>query len=131
MIHSTELQIGDWVYIFDPDYKEEKEAYKVSEIREDGIRTYMFSDTYEEGWFEPIPLTPEILEKNGFEKVSSVDYKLPYAESLAERGFYLENRVSGLYMITDHQLMPIIYVHELQRVLRCCGLWNLANNLKV
>lgn len=60
----------------------------------------------------PINLTPEILEKNGFEYDDSVNIvgKM-ISDSVYEKQFK--------------------YVHELQRALRLCGLNDLADNFKV
>lgn len=45
----TELQIGDWILYGDKP-----------------VRVLQLSENVKDGWVEPIPLTPEILEKNGF-----------------------------------------------------------------
>ena len=65
-LKSTDLMVGDWVMSFGA-------PHKVVGIRTDmfepHIRTDMSDTWYEEGienLLEPIPLTPEILEKNGF-----------------------------------------------------------------
>lgn len=86
-------------------------------------------------WMEvkPIPLTPEILEKNGFET------KFGYSKYNDEDDFFLItwNEISHHLRIRtfdndcaldkDH----IDYVHELQHALRLCGLNDLADNFKV
>lgn len=131
-----ELMIGDWVYIFDPDHKEEKEAYKVSEIREEGIRTHMFDDTYEEDWFDPIPLTPKILKANGFvdrgdagfQRLRTEDTQRHLTIYLLDGYFFdgnpdFEKEISGVKHIK--------YVHQLQHALRICNLNNLADNFKI
>ena len=33
--------------------------------------------------------------------------------------------------VDAHEFAYVNYVHELQRALRCCGLWDMANNFKV
>ena len=83
--------------------------------------------------FEPIPLTEEILEANGFrESIEEGTYYFPDKYSdINNRGFAIETDGDGVWFITDHQLMPFRYVHELQRVLRCCGLTDLADNFKL
>lgn len=98
------------------------------------------------GGVYPIPLTPEILEMNGFvldkrwgKNIDFRTYNFPNNEDLYHRGFGLEYRKHNyedeyVFYITDHQLMPIRYVHELQRLLRSCegnGLRSLADNFKV
>jgi hypothetical protein len=65
----TDLMVGDWVMSFGA-------PHKVVGIRTDmfepHIKTDMSDTWYEEGiedLLEPILLTPEILEKNGFEHI--------------------------------------------------------------
>lgn len=114
---ANELMVRDWVYCFDPDEPDDKQINKVSAIRleynEEAIKFEPFSDWFEEGWFAPIPLTAEILEKNGLDKVPE------------------------LSMVLNRDTMPLYhapmlhYVHELQHALRLCGLTELADNFKV
>ena len=71
--------------------------------------------------FEPIPLTIEILEKNGFEK--NRDY-----------GYFIGQSNSGYYIYLDNNYLSIQagydaiefawceYVHELQHALKLCGI---------
>lgn len=74
----------------------------------------------------PIPLTSEILEKNGWkwdntrgEYVSST-FSLEWDIDLHEAWL----RIGGEFTI-------IAYVHELQHALRLCGLHDLADNFKI
>ena len=82
----------------------------------------------------PIPITPEILEKNGGRVKNMCDgydewwIKLEYYYS-----YWLLNiikEVDGSYEYNIDSF-PIHYVHELQHALRLCGLNNLADNFKV
>ena len=72
----------------------------------------------------PIPLTPEILEKNGWW------YDGDDMWQHEEVGFYIEklNERFRCYDITDIKLDS---VHQLQQTLRLCGLDKLADNFKV
>lgn len=82
--------------------------------------------------FEPITLTPEILEKNGFK--------------LNPQGAYSNGRHTSISVIRDGRYFANIntetddpsflyqcgrYVHEFQHALRLCGLNDLADNLKL
>lgn len=131
---------GDWVYIFDPDNKDDKGAYQVSEVREEGIRTKMFTDIYEENWFEPIPLTNEILRLNDFEynHKAYANYKdtnigvwcdWNYFNTDDER-YSMYNHV-GIWFVLGSEEMKVSYVHELQHALRLCGLNDMADNFKI
>ena len=71
---------------------------------------------------EPIPLTAEILKKNGFEY-----YHKNFASLRYDHQFKLkmekwpdENGLGGLWSITD--LIKIRYVHELQQAMRMCSI---------
>lgn len=83
----------------------------------------------------PIPLTPEILEKNGFVANEHI-YPYPYYEYIVEEdnlkigfAFPQGNRTSykepWIYIDSERvfvEHLPCIYVHELQHVLRLCGI---------
>lgn len=78
---------------------------------------------------EPIPLTPEILEKNGFEDVGQDIYQYeekPYYiwwESDRYRlGIYKDESDYEKECFGEVMRLPIIYVHELQHALRLCGI---------
>lgn len=73
-------------------------------------------------WIEPIPLTNEILEKNGFEYYHKNFASLSYDHQfkLEMEKWPDENGLGGLWSITD--LIKIRYVHELQHALRLCGI---------
>lgn len=83
----------------------------------------------------PIPLTAEILEKNGAEKEyewSRYCISEPYG-----REIYAGLRMDGVYLYADEEddkwnfFAHIRYVHELQHALRLCGLNDLADNFKI
>ena len=124
-----ELSIGDWVM----------NLYANKPSRVIGLRT-MFQDTYEIiavsddtqymliednkelHNFEPIPLTPEILEKNGFEELKDKSWvghnhhchiqqhRSSWTLLANKRGFYRTIRFEGLE-----------FVHQLQNALRLAG----------
>lgn len=62
---ANELMIGDWVKLMNP------KGECIDYVKIDANLFGIFLRDGEEGFvrFEPIPLTPEILEKNGFEKI--------------------------------------------------------------
>lgn len=81
---------------------------------------------------KPIPLTEEILKANGFrESIEEDTWYFPECCKAHGRGYAIEKEIDGIWYITDHLLMPIIYVHELQHALRLCGLNDIADNFKV
>jgi len=133
---ATELQIGDWV----TGKKWKEKPFQITRINDNGkfyygvtakgtlVGPFLVED------LETIPLTSEILEKNGFElrdgflfhriddKPHHYDFKLKNSGVYSSEGYTLE---CGIYLLT------ISYVHELQHALRLCGLFELADNLKL
>ena len=95
--------------------------------------------------FSPIPLTPEILEKNGWiqSKYSTCknlyEYKghhLYHAMIKRSNGRWVANvdgQIAKFNCDYDHSYLRINihYIHELQHALRLCGLTELANNFRV
>lgn len=113
---ANELMIGDFV-LDGNDYAQ------VTSITCDGNIETTHNEHSNIELIEPIPLTPEILEKNGFEKVQSIYF----LKSLNKRYPYLlfieYNIVNNCLFINDGLIpMPILYVHQLQHVLRLCGI---------
>lgn len=81
---------------------------------------------------QPIPLTPEILEKNGFTKVNSQRYDYGYLDTDC---YVKVNPKKNMIHVNGRNANSNLYshsfVHELQRALRLCGLDELADNFKV
>lgn len=113
-----ELMIGD--YVLDGD-----NVAQVTSITCDGIIETTFNETSNIEVIHPIPLTPEILEKNGFEvdekdenmlkwRWSVIDNCISYDKSTGiVRIFY----PSGLVFVKILE-----FVHELQHALRLCNI---------
>ena len=133
---ATDLMIGDWVETGHLVYN------KVQEIARDNDMQWYISfacsatlfRAYE---FEPIPLTPEILEKNGIKKRRD-EYAVFGWEGMKQWYVTLEDFKPqyDFWFITssDRDLNisgQIRYVHQLQHTLRICGLDELADNSKI
>ena len=119
----TDLMIGDWVQDTCGN------PIQVKELLGDGINgewdcaeCYGVEAVYDD--IKPIPLTPEILEKNGWW------YYMDDMWQHEEVGFYIEkwNERFRCYDINDIKLDS---VHQLQQTLRLCGLNELADNFKI
>lgn len=71
-------------------------------------------------YLSPLPLTQEILKKNGFEyyhkNFASTDYDSPFKLEMVE--WPDENGNGGLWLIRG--LLKIRFVHELQNAIRLC-----------
>ena len=141
---ATDLAIGDWVCLKD-DTKCE------FPLKVDGVLTDYISLEGEgflggvDGLIRPIPITPEILEKNGFyDRNSQWYYKIfllndcfDIAISLVYREIEV-SKVCGAGTDCEEEEYGSaiafgndICVHTLQHALRLCGLDELADNFKV
>ena len=80
------------------------------------------------GQFEPIPLTPEILEKNGFKMEFYSDYKVYELNNFKVCKSYCDYfEICDLWKDSDFgweiiSFCPCIYVHQLQHALKLCGI---------
>ena len=143
---ATELMIGDLVCLKD-DTK-----YKLP-LRVDGILKDDVSLEGEgflggvDGLIRPIPLTPEILEKNGwyldpilkcysdtpswlYEEGGKEELLLRFStkESTGALGIFDGQKIRTM---TDFLWKDTLYVHELQHTMRLCGFNRLADKFKV
>lgn len=131
------LMIGDWVY-----NKHHRKNIRLTpydffththnEFGEQGLAPFAKPTSGRD--LEPIPLTPEILEKNGFKLYipenhletvyACQDISKAVADELyalwpyRDGSFYLLLRVDGKDMVR----MNVHYAHELQHALRLCGI---------
>ena len=91
-----------------------------------------------------IPLTREILEKNGFEKLDFSHFQIGDRRLVLDADGRWDGPLSWNWVVTemgtnakgqsfvlDYYVATINHVHELQRALRCVGLFELANNIKL
>lgn len=128
MIHANELMIGDWVCT-----EHDSTPRQIDWIRTGEVGLF-WNKVVTPPYLVPIPLTPEILEKNGFEMVSKRDDNA----GTMERYFY--PRIGYVYRFSNGEWEVdligygrgfsgaakyrgvIKYVHELQHALRLCGI---------
>lgn len=143
---ANELMLGDYIRIVDDD-TDRSFVSKVEAIDDFGNVFFVFPGDevaypYSIDCCEPIPLTPEILEKNGFERcVESIvnvgDARVPLQTSnqFANEEFGGNTRIidkrpcHGWTLQTDifgdtdkNKIHHITYIHELQHALRLCGI---------
>ena len=126
--------IGDWV-MYNPNVFIEDEYEPTKECYPTRIQSGDDIDLAEESCYSPIPLTKEILEKNGFEKISK---ELYVYYNRAGDG-YIKVRLSDLQdgewelsvdnydkFNDSHSQFTIdrcfLKVNELQHALRLCGI---------
>lgn len=115
MIKASELRVGNWV----------KHAGTITPLQVDVYSFVRMEEWFEE--YDPIPLTPEILEKCGFEAFMILDDQQDYrGEYLAKSGFrlyidpgekcyYFRYGDTELYPVEKHEI-EIKFLHELQNL---------------
>lgn len=118
-MRADELMIDDWVYETRDNHPE-----RVREIWEHRVMLE-YNDLYEYDEIEPAPLTPEILEKNGFRVIFEGELHTSYFQDI-ER-FHTEIKVdkTGIYQKLSMcdglgnkvVLVECKFVHQLQHVL--------------
>ena len=136
----TDLAIGDLVLINNTPHKIQAIDSIDAEILADDELYYVGEDRcHSEDKIEGIPLTPEILEKNGWERDIDKEWVYNNSHILPHYCYQWEKRnvkiemYAGLEgftisLIIGHRFYT---VHELQHALRLCGLNELANNFKL
>ena len=116
---ANEIMIGDYVYNHRNWECSIVEIHKDSAVvitRHYGEEEFLLSD------LRPIPLTPEILEKNGFHEGWDEDIKLMVCDTIiVETGNNYKLYKDGK-MYLRRVLAPLYYVHQLQHALRICGI---------
>lgn len=125
---ATELMIGDWVQC---NYWRPSKQLRVAEIRrimDDETKIGVDSDgtvlIFKQREIDPIPLTAELLEQNGFYSERNTGYVYEDGEyevivDLWNNGYrILYNRD---VMVNIHRFCDVP-VHELQHALRLCGI---------
>lgn len=142
---ANELMLGDWVYGLYPNGDRYHRPFRISAVdtypnnRSPRIVTeggYGFQEEY----LEPIPLTPEILEKNGFTQYGSdelfFECEVPvFTPEPCTVLVTLQNKdpeydeYSASIQISagpdgsfSGRNDDVVYVHELQHALRLCGI---------
>lgn len=120
MIAANELRIGNWVSGNFPNMI-------VQQINKYSVECYMPESESDDFCFEleelhPIPLTPEILEKAGFDKDMRMDkyfgedifwMELYYVNGSLYFGSWIDSGFNKLSM------KPIQYIHQLQNLYWC------------
>jgi hypothetical protein len=108
MIKENEIRIGNWVI----DNTREKSRY----IKLDSNEVYELIGTGNWDYIEPIPLTPEILEKAGFEedKLHECYVIKQFGCGVAIEFFDNEINLVGHKSAED---LPCKYVHQLQNLI--------------
>lgn len=124
-----ELCIGNWVrrrWTCTDTGREVVRDFQITEIRKNGETLYAWGKNGNMGrveQLEPIPLTQEILEKNGFESTSAPSERVWKRNGQEvwldnEGKKYWANIKNGEFYFEGY----IEHAHELQHALRLCGI---------
>jgi len=121
---AKELMIDDWVYNNKSNQYQRVWKLDYDNVILDGYYSYSYND------IEPIPLTPKILEKNGWTYNDEDEKFAP--QTWVGGGLMLQSTNDCGYCIvvtydwddeyTNSTPFNILYVHELQHALRLCGI---------
>ncbi len=124
---ANELMIGDFVTFKDCQNDEEIAVIKIWHLSQEGNALVFIDDSkiLDEIAIDDeivgIHLTPEILEKNGF-NIEIAPYTPDWKRCILNPNFFLEDRLKGFYHFNGNNLAKIQYVHELQHALKLCGI---------
>lgn len=104
-----DLRIGNWII-----YSETNEYVEVIEVMQSGLTVKFKSETtwIEIDYFEPIPLTEEILLKCGFVKNLNIDYRFHHTKI----DITIDMDDYGLQISDTWEFGSIRYIHELQNL---------------
>ena len=128
---ANELMIGDWVlYNGQPKVVQMIDGYGTTELENEILCNGMYHNPIE---VSPIPLTAEILEKNGFVKMDGDHYRYflaydnNYYVGFESVNYYTDacfcNVTKECSDGTQAQSKCVYkYVHELQHAMRLCGI---------
>lgn len=139
-MEANELMIGDWVrrrWTCSDTGREFVKDFQLTEIRKNGETLYAWSEGGNMGAvknIDPIPLTPEILEKNEIELLEVGDngvatpakYRNRYEKWQIHtkwKDTYLwYDRTTKRWNLYDMNGAQFAFVHEFQHALRLCGI---------
>lgn len=133
-----DLMVGDWVICTYPSINK---PVKVMEIRTVGDKKVIIDNNginlvFRRTFIDPIPLTPEILEKNGFGKFDFPDIEKQHKwylrlDTLSYISLWTrelnDNSSNGWMCNIEKQpaasgCVMIVYTHELQHLLKLVGI---------
>ena len=148
MLRAEELMVGDWVYCTYPSINKCLRVAEIKTVADDELKVVLFDDVrlvFPEKYIDPIPLTSEILEKNGFIKDEEDEHQKTY-HLLVPTGFEKDSHTIKVTLYTkpicgvnvlfkcwgfippyngglnDIHLCSILFVHQMQHALQLCGI---------
>ena len=116
--------IDDWV-MYNPNVFIEDEYESVKEWFPTQINSGEDIDLAIEGCYAPIPLTTDILEKNGFESQHNVGYVLEHYDDntiIVDLYNHTLKILINYKVVFEKEYFDIIPLHEFQHALKLCGI---------
>ena len=137
---ATDLMVGDWVLINDAPHKIQAIDSIDAEIQADDELYYVGEDRYDsEDKIEGIPITEDFFRENDWEYVCRTYLHKYFVKNVGK--FYLQIINNKLYIWFDYSSddwtqdvnvkAPIKYIHDIQHILRLCGLDEFTDNFKI
>ena len=128
-MEAKDLMIGDLIKTNGTSWSEDlKDKYcKVAYLAKGYVSSVSIDGSQKEPYgesrsFEPILLTPAILEKNGFEKIQQL-HVMKSHNKIYPHIFFIEYNTGNKSLFINDGLLPkpVRFVHELQHILRLCA----------
>lgn len=136
---AEELMLGDYITFRDVQNDSYCPKVKVCGLIDDDVYASIDGDPVlddvDPDELAGIPLTPEILEKNGFEKLDFSHFQIGDRRLVLDADgrwdgplswhwvvTEIDTNAKGQQVVLDYYVATINYVHELQRALRICGI---------
>ena len=116
-ITAKDLMIGDWV-LYNPNVFIEDEYELTKDTYPTKISCGEDIDLAFEDCYSTIPITPEILEKNGFQQISTNKY----ISSKVTIAVFAEEFLITVKSENVRGMFTLKYVHQLQHALRLAGI---------
>ena len=113
---ANELMIGDWVYT-----EHDPTPRQIDWIRTGEVGLF-WNEVVTPPYLVPIPLTSEILEKNGWRSMMNGTGEFYLKKPLVDAAIVTKNIIGFQMNHGPFNGLSIHYVHELQHALRLCGI---------
>lgn len=125
MVRATEIMVGDWLW-----YQGQFNAFplKVEQVTKRKVGYH--ADPHENRMYylrlhevQPIPITPEILERNGFEKVQNL-LVLQWENGVYPSMIFVEYNPENYCLFINDMMFPkpVRFLHELHHILMDCDI---------
>ena len=125
MVRATEIMVGDWLW-----YQGQFNAFplKVEQVTKRKVGYH--ADPHENRMYylrlhevQPIPITPEILERNKFEKVHNL-LVLQWENGVYPSMIFVEYNPENYCLFINDMMFPkpVRFLHELHHILMDCDI---------